>query len=325
MAGEEAGRTGRHAGAAPVHNHVALMARLESSVLTSLRMYMGFFTGIKQVLLLAVFGLLLSAPAVQAASAASERTYSVVVAPQMGAEAMHKAWAPLLDALSRETGLHFALQIPPSIPAQEVLLLRGQPDFAFVDPYLMLPARKAHGYVPLLRNGGTPLQGQLLVRDDSPAQSLRDLDGAVIAFPAPNAFGAALYLRAVLARAGVRFTPLYAGSHSNTHRHILLGQAAAGGGVNFSLDREPADVRKRLRAVYVTPPLIPHAFAAHPRVPAAVRARVVAALLRLAERPENRATFNAVEMPQPVRADYRRDYAPLEALGLDKYLVMQAD
>lgn len=273
--------------------------------------------------MLAALGLLL--PAATASRAASDVAYSIVVAPLMGAEAMHKAWTPLLDALSRETGLQFSLQIAPSIPAHEALFLRGQPDFAFVNPYMMLPARKAHGYVPLLRNGGTPLLGQLLVRDDSPVTSLRDLDGAVIAFPAPNAFGAALYLRAVLARAGVRFTPLYAGSHSNTYRHILLGQAAAGGGVNFSLDSEPADVRNRLRAVYVTPPLIPHAFAAHPRVPASVRASVVAALLRLAERPENRVTFNAVEMPRPVRADYRRDYAPLEALGLDKYLVMQAE
>jgi phosphonate transport system substrate-binding protein len=255
-------------------------------------------------------------------AAQEQPVYSVLVTPQLAPETMHKAWAPLLDAVTRETGIKFTLSIPPSVAQADAQLLRGLPDFAFINPYMVLPARKAHGYVPLLRNGRNKLVGQLLVRDDSPVKTLRDLDGATIAFPSANAYAAALYLRAELARENVRFTPVYAATHSNVYRRVLLGRAAAGGGVNTSLARESADVRSRLRAVYSTPPLMPHPLAGHPRVPAAVREAVVTAILRLAAWPAHRQMFDASQIPDPVTADYARDYASMEALGLEKFLVL---
>ncbi|MDO8931576.1 MAG: phosphate/phosphite/phosphonate ABC transporter substrate-binding protein [Rhodocyclaceae bacterium] len=269
-----------------------------------------------------IIGLMASAPL---CGAEEPKPYSVYVTPQLPPEVMHQAWFPLLETLSRETGLKFNLVIPPSIPAFETLLLKGMPDFAFMNPYLQLPAKKSQGYVPLVRTGQSMLVGQLLVRDDSPAKTLKDLDGATIAFPAPNSFAASLYLRAMLTREKIRFTPIYVGSHSNAYRHALFGEALACGGVNFSLAREPADVRGKLRSIYSTPPLMPHPFSAHSRVPAQVRERVTAALLRLAARPENRALFHSTQMPEPVRADYVRDYQPMEALGLDKLLVFGGD
>lgn len=261
--------------------------------------------------------------AVQAAD--EPPVYSVLVTPQLAPEIMHKGWAPLLDAVSRQTGLKFALNIPPSVAAAEAQLLRGVPDFAFINPYMTLPARKAHGYLPLVRNGRTQLVGQLLVRDDSPIKTLRQLDGATIAFPAPNAYAAALYLRAHLAREHVRFKPVYVATHSNVYRHVLLGQAAAGGGVNTSLAREPDDVRNRLRAIYSTPQLTPHPLVAHARVPAAAREAVVAAILAMATQPEYQQMFEAAQLPDPVPADFARDYAPMEALGLAKFLVLEKD
>lgn len=260
-----------------------------------------------------------------AAAAPVARSYKVYVAPQLGPEIMHRAWTPLLEAVSRETGIGLTLAVPPSIAGFEALLLRGLPDFAFANPYMVLPARKAQGYLPLARNGKTRLVGLLLVRKDSPVKTLQDLDGATIAFPAPNAFAAALYIRAQLARANVRFTPVYVGTHNNVYRHVLFGESAAGGGVNISLDREPEEIRSMMRPVYSTPPLVPHAFVGHPRVPAADRAAIVEAMLRVAARPEGRAMFAAAQMPEPVRADYARDYAPLESLDLDRFLVFGSE
>jgi phosphonate transport system substrate-binding protein len=196
------------------------------------------------------------------------------------------------------------------------------PDFAFMNPYLQLPAKKSQGYVPLVRTGQSMLVGQLLVRDDSPAKTLKDLDGATIAFPAPNSFAASLYLRAMLAREKIRFTPVYVGSHSNAYRHALFGEALACGGVNFSLAREPADVRGKLRSIYSTPPLMPHPFSAHSRVPAQVRERVTR---RCCASHGRRTDAFHSQIPEPVRADYVRDYQPMEALGLDKLLVFGGD
>lgn len=270
------------------------------------------------ILALATCGFAVAAPSAQP-------NYKVYVTPQLAPEIMHRAWAPLLDAVSRETGIGLTLTITPSIAGFEALLLRGLPDFAFTNPYMVLPGRKAQGYVPLVRNGKTKLVGHLLVRKDSAVRTLRDLDGATIAFPAPNAFAAALYIRAHLARENVRFTPVYVGTHSNVYRHVLFGESAAGGGVNISLEREPEDIRGMMRPVYSTPPLVPHAFVGHPRVPAADREAVAAAMLRLAAKPENRDLFATSQIPEPVRADYARDYAPLESLNLDRFLVFGAE
>lgn len=257
------------------------------------------------------------------AQAAEQQVYTVLITPQLAPEVMHKAWAPLLDAVARETGLRFVLDIPATVAQAESLLLRGLPDFAFVNPYILLPARKAHGYQPLVRNGRSKLVGQLLVRDDSPAKTLQDLEGATIAFPSANAYAASLVLRAELARQNVRIVPVYVANHSNVYRHVLFGQAAAGGGVNTSLAREPDDVRNRLRTLYSTPPLMPHPLAAHPRVPAAAREAVVAAILRLAAWPAHRQMFETAQLADPVAADYARDYAPMEAHGLEKFLMLE--
>lgn len=259
------------------------------------------------------------------AAPAARANYTVYVTPQLAPEIMHRGWVPLLDAVARETGIGLTLTIPPSIAGFEALLLRGLPDFAFANPYMVLPGRKMQGYAPLLRNGKTRLVGHLLVRKDGPIKSLQDLNGATIAFPAPNAFAAALYIRAHLARQNIRFTPLYVGTHSNVYRHVLFGEAAAGGGVNISLDREPAEIKGMMRPIYSTPPLVPHAFVSHPRVAPKDREAVVAAILRLAARPEHREMFAAAQIPEPVRADYERDYAPLEGLDLDRFLVFGSE
>jgi len=50
-----------------------------------------------------------------------------------------------------------------------------------------------------------------------------------------------------------------------------------------------------------------------------VRQAVQAAMLKLAREPALGAAFQEVPMAQPVQADYRRDYFPLERLKLDRY------
>ena len=49
------------------------------------------------------------------------------------------------------------------------------------------------------------------------------------------------------------------------------------------------------------------------------------ALLALAASPEGKALLSAVQMPNPIAADYRRDYAPLEQLRLDRFSVVDGD
>ena len=268
------------------------------------------------------YGLLgiLASSLIMAANAA-DRPYSVYVVPQLTPVAIHKAWAPVLEKLGQATGLVFQLIVKPSIPAFEEALASGAPDFAFMNPYDFIVAKRHKGYIPLLRDSANMLEGILVVRKDSPIKSIEELDAQTVAFPAPNAFAASLLMRAQLAKKHVYIIPSYVKTHSNVYRSVLLGDASAGGGVNNTFEREPADVREQLRILYVTPPSVPHPLAANPRVPKTVRAKVLASFINLATIPANAALFDAIQIPKPVPADYARDYRSIEALGLDEFAV----
>ena len=75
----------------------------------------------------------------------------------------------------------------------------------------------------------------------------------------------------------------------------------------------PPEMRAKLRVVYETPPMAPHALMAHPRVSAEDAGRLVRALVSLAGS-KDAGLLASVHLETPVEADYARDYAPLEPL-----------
>ncbi len=270
-----------------------------------------------------LLGALLVLGAAAVADAATPAVYTVSVVPQFAVVKVYQDWQPFLAALQKATGLRLRLVMYPTIPGFEAAYLRGAPDFAFMNPYDVLVAHRAQGYVPLVHDA-KPLAGILVVRADSGISSLHALDGKTVAFPAPNAFGASLYMRALLAAQGVHIHPLYVGTHQNVYRAVARGDALAGGGVALTLRHEPQALRRLLRVIYTTPSTAPHALVANPRVPVAVARRVQQAVLAMARQPADATMLRRVQMPHPQAADYARDYAPLEKLGLQSYFVSPA-
>ena len=257
------------------------------------------------------------------ARAAERYTFSVV--PQFSAAELHKDWAPLIQRLSKDTGLVLELKLATSIPKFEAEFLKGTPDFAYMNPYHAVMARQAEGYIPLLRDG-KPLNGVLITRKDSPHQSLRDLNGQTIGFPAPNAFGASLYMRALLTEEiKIKFDVRYLGTHSNVYRHVARNEVAAGGSVVAALNDEVPEVRDQLVVLYKTPDVASHPVVAHPRVPEVARKAITQAMLALAQHDEGRALLKGIRTPSPVLANYQTDYLPLARLNIQKYVVVDKE
>ena len=270
-----------------------------------------------------LFVLSLAAHAQPATNATHPLTLAVV--PQYTSVQIHKDWTPFIERVSRDSGVALTLKIYQSIPKFEADLVKGVPDFAFMNPYHEVMARRAAGYLPLVRDN-TPLTGVLLVRRDSPVRTVKDLAGGKLAFPSPNAFGASLYMRALLTeQEGVKIEPVYVKTHSNVFRQVIVGQTVAGGTVNSALQREPGTVIEQLRVIFETPATAAHPLAAHPRIPEAQRKAVTQAILKLRDDPTAAPLLQAVQMATPVAADYARDYRPLERLKLEKYLVTEPD
>jgi len=265
-----------------------------------------------------LLGLLASFPA---HAQTNLQTFTLSVVPQFTPVDIGQRWTPLLRHLEAETGYRFQLRLLEKIPRFESDFLAGIPDLVYLNPYHMLMAADAQGYIPLVR-GTDPLIGILVAAQDGPIKTLQDLNGKRLAFPAPNAFGASLYLRALLTeKEGLRFSSDYVGSHQNVYRHVLIGDSAAGGGIHATLEKESPTIQRRLRVLYTTPGVAPHPFAAHPRVTHVAREKIRAALLKLGSTPAGRNILANVELDKVISADYSRDYQPLVKLKLKHHTV----
>jgi len=252
---------------------------------------------------------------------AAEETLRFGVVPQFDARQIQMIWQPVLDSLEEQTGIHFELVGSPSIPEFEKQLMAGEFDLAYMNPYHLLKAHEAQGYIPLVRDVGRTLFGIVVTRKDSPVQDVQDLDGMTVAFPAPNALGAALIPRAEFGELHkISIQPAYVKSHSSVYLNVVTGQAVAGGGVQKTLKSQPENVRDALKVIYKTPQVAPHPVAAHPRVAVETRDRISQAFLQLDKRHDDSELLARIPMKQVGRATLD-DYEPLKQMGLDKYYV----
>ena len=255
----------------------------------------------------------------------SGRPIRVSVVPQRPPAETFAVWSPLLQQLGQVSKQCFVLRVAPSIPNFEAELRTGRADCVYMNPYHAVLAQRWRGYMPLIRDGSKPLRGLLVVRKDSPIRSIRELHGQAVAFPSPNAFAATLLPRVLLARQGITIQPVFENTHSNVYRSVALGMLPAGGGINNTLRRERPELREELRVLWQTPPFPSHPFACLPSLAPAKREALQAGFLALAANPANHGLLDAIQIPEPVRADYRRDYQPLLGLGLERFTVLGSD
>lgn len=252
---------------------------------------------------------------------ADERRFTVGVVPQFDIRKLHAIWRPILDRVEARTGYSFRLRGSSSIPDFEREFSQGQFDFAYMNPYHLIVANQAAGYLPLVRDHGRMLSGVLVVHRDGEIRSPADLDGKDIAFPAPNALGASLMMRKELHdRFGIDFRAHYVKTHDSVYLNVLLGETMAGGGVDKTLNRQQPEYRNALRVLHRTQAVAPHPLAALPGVPQAVREAVRDAFLSLGESDEGRRLLAMIPIRKAGPADIS-DYQPLKDLSLERFYV----
>ena len=250
------------------------------------------------------------------------KVYTFDVVPQHTATKIYTTWSPLLQRVGQEAGLCFELRVAPSIPEFEQKLLKGEPEFVFLNPYHAVLAHQRKKYQPMLADSEDLLTGIVVVRADSPIKNLDELKGKNIVFPSPNAFAASLLIRAEMAKRKIDITPVFVKTHSNVYRAIIGKDAPAGGGVNYTLDNEVPEVRQQLRVLFESQAYTPHPIATHPSVPAAVRDRFLKAMLKLTQDDEGRKLLDGINLSKPQVVTYAKHYKPLESLQLEKFLVL---
>ena len=251
--------------------------------------------------------------------------YSFYVVPQLAVSETYIAWTPVLDQIGKKLNICFDLKVLPGIQLFERELLAGKPDFAFMNPYHLLPAKTDQGYIPIVADGKNKLSGIIVVRKDSGISSLKDLNGKKLAFPAPNAMAASLLIRFALDQNNIQITPEYVKTHGNVYRSVALGDYIAGGGVNNTFKRESPVLQNELRVLFETPKIMPHPVAVHPRVPVQIRQAVARTFVELGKDSNMVKKLDQIQIPKPIEVSYERDYQNLEKLGLEKFLEKPSD
>jgi phosphonate transport system substrate-binding protein len=247
--------------------------------------------------------------------------YSFGVVPQFEQRKLFRIWRPILDELEQRTGLTFKLVGSSKIPEFERKFLEGIYDFAYMNPYHLLLAHDAQGYLPLIRDGDRKLTGILVVSKENPIQSVKELAGKTVAFPSANALGASLLMRAELAKfQGVAVIPTYVQTHSSVYLHVALGLIPAGGGVASTLRSQKPEIRHKLRVLYETQAVNPHPISAHPRIPDAHREKVRQALLEMAQTKDGTILLSRIPMRRAIAANLE-DYTPLRSWGLEEFYI----
>jgi len=232
-------------------------------------------------------------PAPPSATGARD-TVHVGVISRFSPNLIYDGYQPIMDYLTRETGILFALKLSSSYEETIAQLDQGEIQSAFLGTYLYLEARRNHPIRCILKPLNSHLQpyfhSMVITRDDSPIRSIADLAGKRLALPSPLSFSGNWLLGYELQRHGLTASDLdsihYFGFHHTVVYQVLLGRFDAG----VVKDRVAAEfTSKGIRVIAVSreipgsPIIIRRDMA--PRISEAM----INALLRIdASRPEHR-------------------------------------
>lgn len=252
----------------------------------------------------------------QIAVAGEATFYTLAVLPGAPPAAMSKRWTPIIERLTKETGVEFRLRLFDQMAEFEREIWSGAPDFIYASPIQTVVARQGAGYLPLVRDSKLA-EIKLYVRQDSPIRSIDDLEGKNISFVG-NKNICSVYMQHELRGYGrkLSFGQNYAGSTKNVILNVLMGKTDAGAVFSSELAREPEESQAQLREVAATPKFAPHPFSAHPRVPAPVREAVKKAMLKLAATTDGEEILRPLRLDDLVEADYDKDYRALEKIDI---------
>ncbi|MEK7381779.1 MAG: phosphate/phosphite/phosphonate ABC transporter substrate-binding protein, partial [Elusimicrobiota bacterium] len=254
---------------------------------------------------MAVF-LLAAALCITARAHALGEVYRFGIVPQQKLEILTTLWPPLLAEVSRLSGVTLQFETAPSISMFAARCREGTYDFIYTNPYLYVKEAQPAGYAAIAREN-IRLQGVLVALRASPLRDIKDLKGLRLAFPSPEAYAATLLNKEALAAAGLELerdnmVVSYLGSQDAAYDAVLQGLADAAGGVPRTFDLLPDALRSRLRVLHRTRSGVPHAIAAHRRVPRQEAQKVAGALAALSSSDGGRLILKALGMKRLIRA-----------------------
>jgi phosphonate transport system substrate-binding protein len=213
----------------------------------------------------------------------AEQQLTFGVVPQQSASKLAKLWGPIIKEISQQSGLRIHFATAPDIPTFEKRLAAGNYDIAYMNPYHYTVFNQKVGYRAIAKAREKRIKGIIVVAKNNHINSLTDLEGSTLAFPAPAAFAASILTRAELSKNQINFTPKYVSSHDSVYRAVAKGIYPAGGGIVRTFNTVDPEIRNQLKVLWTTRGYTPHAIAVHPSVKSAEARKIRQVLIDMGE------------------------------------------
>jgi phosphonate transport system substrate-binding protein len=158
-------------------------------------------------------------------------------------------WNPIIAYVSEKSGVKLNLKIGRTSADTTSYVLAKEVEFVFSN-HLFSPEREKLGWKVFGRRNTPPLQGQIVVPEDSPITDLAQLKGKEVAFAGPEAFIVYKVPYANLQAKGIDVKPIFAGNQNAAFAQLFSGKVQASGGNSQLVDGYTKREGKKFRVLW---------------------------------------------------------------------------
>ncbi len=227
---------------------------------------------------------------------AADKPYEFGVFPYLPLAKIQELFTPMAADFEAKLGRQVRLSSKAEYTAFEEGLNKGIYDIAFVQPFDYVEAHDKHGYLPLARRG-EDLEGLIVVKQDSPLKSIKDLKGKTVANPPIDAAvshltSMALQEAGINPKTGVKRD--YGKSHFSCMQSVLIGTADACGTAEQALlhFEKEKQMTTRFRILHKTKAISHSVFVVHKRVAKKDRDALLKTILGWSKTEEGKKIIN---------------------------------
>src|SRR5467141_812899 len=223
---------------------------------------------------------------------AAEQAYSFYVLNQRSIALTAQYWNPILTHVSRKSGVPLELKLAKTAQEGNAIAERGGYDFLYTN-HFFTPERDRLGYKVIARPAGPGIRSQIVVPEDSPIQTLQDLNGKDVAFVTPDGFTGYWLPMDALLRAKVNIKVVFTGNQEASSAQLKVNKVAAAGVNSSVMARYGRRESFAYRALWTSELYQDLCIMAYSKVPADKMAAVRAALINMAKDPAGREVLEA--------------------------------
>src|ERR1700704_6062669 len=236
--------------------------------------------------------ILAAALALHSPGVAAQQAYSFNVLNQRSIALTAQYWNPILTHVGRKSGVPLELKLAKTAQEGNAIAEKGNYDFLYTN-HFFTPERDRLGYKVIARPAGPGIKSQIVVPEDSPIQTLQDLDGKNVAFVSPDGFAGYWLPMDALLRTKVKVHVVFTGNQEASSAQLKINKVAAAGVNSSVMARYARRESFAYRALWTSEIFQDLCIMANPKVPADKVAAVRAAFINMAKDAEGRKILEA--------------------------------